>query len=86
MSTLDNSYQDLKQYYLKGQGTDYAKSQGLIVSTNSSTLGYSHWWSRSANYNGMDYVYYLHYDSSISILNAYYTCVGDRAVCWINLQ
>ncbi|MBQ6164976.1 MAG: hypothetical protein IJK23_10930 [Clostridia bacterium] len=33
------------------QGTDYAKCQGLYVSTSSSSYGNSYWWLRSPGYN-----------------------------------
>lgn len=38
----------------RAQGSDYAKSHGLYVSTNSSYLGNSYWWLRTSGINQSD--------------------------------
>jgi hypothetical protein len=82
------SYKEAKTYYSSNsarcaQGSDYAKSQGLYVSTLSSTSGNSYYWLRSPYYYSINDAFNV--GGGIYSSNVYITYIGVRAACWINL-
>lgn len=81
------SYQENRKYYPDNSvyttTTEYAKSQGVLVSTNTKTLGGSYWWLRSPRNNHDCMAWY--FTSSPTNTYAYYNYIGARPVCWINL-
>ena len=80
------SYKEVKKYFSSGeerqaQGSEYAKCQGLEISYNNDM----YYWLRSPDYSE-DYI--AGYVSSRTFNNyqrVYYTNIGVRPVCWINL-
>lgn len=84
------SYKELTTYYTsdearKAAGTDYAKCQGLLVSTSSSYLGYSVWRSRSPFYDYANCAYSVYGDGRFCFGDLGNAAYGIRPVCWINL-
>ena len=72
----------------QAKGTDYAKSQGLFVSTSSSYLGNAvGWWLRSPNANSGLYANYVNYKGEVydKSYEVFYTMFGIRPACWIIL-
>ncbi len=68
----------------QAKGSDYAKSQGLYVSSDSSYSGYSWYWLRSPVYSCDYFARYIHYDGDICNDFVFYTYYGVRPACWIN--
>ncbi|MBQ6783559.1 MAG: InlB B-repeat-containing protein [Acholeplasmatales bacterium] len=70
----------------QAQGSDYAKCQGLKISTDDPYAGYSFWWLRSPYY---DYAYFVSYVTPVgNTYNYIYVkenSLGVRPACWINL-
>ena len=65
------SYQDLYRYYSsdnqrQAQGTDYAKSKGLWLSTDDNYLNNCYWWTRSACTTYSHIVYNFYQDGNIN--------------------
>ncbi len=85
------SYKEATTYYSsdskrQAKGTNYAKSQGLYVSFDSSHSGYSYYWLRSPHYNYDDLARFVDYDGSIYSGYVYDADNGVRPACWINLK
>ena len=84
------SYKETKKYYSsdskrQAQGSDYAKSQGLYVSIDSSYSGCFYYWLRSP-YDGSGHcARYVSDDGYIGSSDVYKTYYGVRPVCWICL-
>ena len=87
------SYKEAAIYYSsdserQAKGSDYAKSQGLYVSSDSSHSGYSEYWLRSPGYDcdsgawDVDYDGVGGYDYG-GVVKADY---GVRPVCWVDLK
>ncbi len=83
------SYQEVDTYYsssdvIYAQGTDYAKNQGLYVSSYY-VGGNSCYWLRTPSYN--DEAYYITEGGSSleQSGNVGYSNIGVRPACWINL-
>ena len=87
------SYSEATTYYSSStlrvaQGSDYAKSQGLCVSTSSNTIGNSYYWLRSPDYFYKYGANFVFDDGDICYLSSglvYYTYTGVRPACCINL-
>ena len=86
------SYEEATIYYSsdsesQAKGSDYAKSQGLYVSTDSSYSGYSNYWLRSPFvYNDGDDAWYVGYDGLVYNYRVYRNSIGVCPACWINLK
>ena len=79
------SYKEATTYYSsdserQAKGTDYAKSQGLYVSS-----GNSYYWLCSPGYDIGSYARFVDYGGSNNFNYVYDTSNGVRAACWINL-
>lgn len=87
-SEVDSTY-DSTNASRQAKGSDYAKAQGLYVSNNSATLGYSFWWLRSPFNGGTNYgtaVYGVDHGGLVYDVNdAYHSATGVRPAMWINL-
>jgi hypothetical protein len=86
------SYKEAKDYCSsdnkrKAQGTDYAKSQGLWVSTKSGNNGNSCYWFRSPEDDDSYHATIVAFDGGIySNYGVDDTDFGVRAACWIKLE
>ena len=84
------SYKEVTTYYTdstarQAKGSDYAKTQGLYVSTNSSTLENSYWTLRSPYYNFANEAYFVSISGYFGHDNVRSTGYGVRPACWITL-
>lgn len=81
-----NSKNDLQDTARRAQGTDFAKSNGIWVSTDNSSFGNSNWWLRTPGITPFDAcsVYSDGFISTAghSVINTY---IGVRPALWINL-
>ena len=72
----------------KAKGTDYAKCQGLYVSTDEATSGYSRWFLRSPNKN-MSYRMYVIQESGYTqpeMYNLFSTNIGARPALYVEFE
>ena len=67
------------------KGTDYAKSQGLFVSTSSSYLGNSYWWLRSPDSSDAYDASNVNSGGDVESYAVRSTDDGVRPACWIIL-
>ena len=79
------SYDEVNTYYVSNEGrsakgTDYAKSQGLLVYNET-----SYWWLRSPYANLNSAPLNVVHDGDFCYYNVYNTSIGVRPTCWINL-
>ncbi len=84
------SYKEATTYYTSNEarmakGSDYAKSQGLHVSTERSYQGNGYWWLRSPTYDYAYMAYSVYCTGSIDITRVESIAIGVRPACWINL-
>ena len=91
------SYKEVTTYYSSNtnmakmaKGSDYAKSQGLYVSTSSNYNSSRYWLRSPCNYDSLSNCYAVSVDCDGAIGDGFgnyvfYTEQGVRAACWINI-